>query len=887
MIRSSASLALGPRENADPEFKNLEHKIIPLAVRTPSPETPLTGVETKTAMEKRPNVSTVTNGSMVSREIISRDVSACLRVVYEIAKLYGFRPEANRKDFQSEMGSTFTHWVQGSCASGGWMKFVKYKLSAFFSAHTEQKTLPKRPFGSFRDDPKHLVGGRVGRFIDLLIKFRPNQRMSFLTSILRSKNGMPRPDSQQIRLKEAEAVQKLTSLVPDQRPKSIISWADLDERRVHPKVSTVLGREQFENQLRRTVVELFAGQRYSIEDRIRPFFPSTSANYQNSRRHAGTVGVLLEHPTLLDGLRKNGGYLHAEINKTGETEERREAAPLEELRITPKSKQEFDKAFSQLYWRIMKQAQMELPVVVPLGLAEPLKVRVITKGPPLLYTALKPLQRFMHSILRKHPCFTFIGEPVGDGTKLWHRLGADLKDNEVFVSADYEDSTNTLKSWVSNVIADEICNQVGIDGLEKTLFIDSLTGHTFLPPPHANPKTESEIKFNQMIAHAVADPQDRLPDEIVDKLIHQQHGQLMGSITSFPILCIANATICRWAMECAKGQPMKLNNMPLTINGDDAAFKTTEEGYAFWQRIAEYSGMKESIGKTFVSRFFVNINSTNFIYNRDNARPVSTRRMTYNEKGEDVEEFIVRYNPFHLVRYVNMGLLLGLKRSGGFDSRQETPYASLGSRYRALMEMAPLKCKEKISKMFFDHNRETIDGARLPYKIPEWLGGLGLTYPGDKYRPSRLDLQIAAAILCNWGRRKPRPLVQTGVQWKTWQLAQQRIPSSYPSSSRTHSGVDAYSSLAAAYCVDLLLDARTELDQIRVEEDTQWEAIEHNRKLWRPSRYQTGRLPKPVDVAQLTFQQTYPSTTPDPTYTSPSSRAIAASRHAFAVASLD
>jgi len=823
---------------------------------------------------------------MVSREETSRDVSACLRVVYEIVKLYGFRTRAKSQGFQSEMGNTLTHWVEGAEASGGWMPFVKYKLAAFFGAHTGQKTLPKRPFGSFQDDPKHLVGGRVGRFTLLLINCS-NQRMSFLTSILQSKKGMPRPNSQQIRRKEQEAVQKLTQLVPDHRPKSIISWADLDERNIHPKVSTTLGREQFENQLRRTVVELFAGQRYSIEDRIRPFFPSTSANYQNTRLHAGTVGVLLEHQTLLDGLRKQGGYLHAEINKTGETEERREAAPLEELRITPTTKQAFDKAFSQLYWRIMKAAQMEIPVVSPMGLAEPLKVRVITKGPPLLYTALKPLQRFMHSTLRKHPCFTFIGEPVDDGTKLWRRLGSTLKDNEVFVSVDYEDSTNTIKSWVSEVIADEICKQVGIQGLERTLFIDSLIGHTFLPAPHAEPKTENEIKFNQMLAHAVKNPQDRLPDEIVDKLIHQQHGQLMGSITSFPVLCIANAAICRWAMECAKGQPLKLNNMPLTVNGDDAAFRTTEQGYAYWQEIAAFSGMKESVGKTFVSRNFVNINSTNFLYNLENARPVATRRTTYNEKGEDVSEFITRYNPFHLVRYVNTGLLFGLKRSIGLNSREETPYGKLGSRYRALMEMAPLKCKGKVSKKFFEHNQELIDGSHLPYKIPEWLGGLGLTYPGDKYEPSRLDLQIASAILINWKRKKPRILGQTGVQWKTWQLAQQRIPSAYPSSSKNFEGVHKFSDLAAAYCVDLLLDSRTELDHIRIEaeEDEHWKDLKYNQKLWRPSHYK--RLPKPLDVSALSFQQTYNSATPDPTYTSPSSRATAATRHAAVLASLD
>ena len=47
--------------------------------------------------------------------------------------------------------------------------------------------------------------------------------------------------------------------------------------------------------------------------------------------------------------------------------------------------------------QVFQEALEEIPYAVPLGLSEPSKVRVITKGPPATYAILKPLQKFMHN----------------------------------------------------------------------------------------------------------------------------------------------------------------------------------------------------------------------------------------------------------------------------------------------------------------------------------------------------------------------------------------------------------------------------------------------------------------------------------------------------------
>lgn len=689
--------------------------------------------------------------------------------------------------------------------------------------------------------------------------------MSLLTSILQSKKGFPRPNKDSLKKAEAETVVKLTTKTGPQSAISIISWAD--ERSIHPKVETVLSKSTFDTQLRRSVHELLSGVRYTDADRFAPFFPSTSANYLRSRNEAGAVGAILSRPDLLKGLRRMGGYLHVDKVKE-EKEERRENAPSEEIRVTS-GIDAFTLAFRLLYSRILEAARHELPVVEPLGLAEPLKVRVITKGPPLLYFIMRQVWKKVHSALRRHRCFRLIGEPI-NSEYIWEMLGSRLKDDEVFVSGDYKDSTNNLHSWVSNVIGDEISKVIGLSSLEQTFFIDSLTGHLFLPE-ESDCKTD---KQREDLSFTRKNPGERIPDSILDLMKFQKEGQLMGSITSFVVLCIANFTICRWAMEVDKGKPMTAKTLPLMINGDDCGFKTGSKGYQYWQKIAKFSGMEESVGKTYVSREFINMNSMNFIYYPTEPEPVMTTRLVAAALTQlPITEVIFRFNPFHQVSYINMGLVRGLKRStvNGLNA-QERDLMTIGTHYREAQRLAPPHMRWMVDLEFVKQNFRTLKASRLPWRIPEWLGGLGLTGPGSP-SPSRLDRQIAARIVREWSRRRPIAMGRQSTPWQIWRLAQKSVPAGFSTFQGDLPGIEQYNHLISQKCVDLLFDSRYDLDDLLKEVDSETEKkrfLRHNERLWRPQ----GWLPPPLEESRLLFLPIRESAVPDPSFVASSSRPV-------------
>jgi hypothetical protein len=239
--------------------------------------------------------------------------------------------------------------------------------------------------------------------------------------------------------------------------------------------------------------------------------------------------------------------------------------------------------FIDLYLRIRDLAKEEIPLAKPLALAEALKTRVISKGPPFLYTVLKPLQVKLWSVLKSHPCFSLIGKPVDD-MYVQERMGAKLKDDQIFLSVDYTDATNEMYSWVSDVIVNEIVDCLSIPDDEAFMFKTALTGHI--------------LEYNGEVAK-------------------QERGQLMGSIVSFPILCIANAAICRMALEADQSRVFTLRDCPLAINGDDAIMKMTRKSVKIWETIGSYCGLSPSIGKVYESNRFLNINSTTYNYSSE------------------------------------------------------------------------------------------------------------------------------------------------------------------------------------------------------------------------------------------------------------------------------
>jgi hypothetical protein len=738
-----------------------------------------------------------------------REIVGCISILIELCIIFGLREK------QCKWEGTIRHWQDLVKATGGdWMKVAKYKLAAFFSAHNQQP-LPEPPF-KVKDCPKQLFGGAAGKWIALVVRRGKDDDiglMEFLTSILQSKKGMPRSDKSALRKAEEETIQKLTTWTKAARAIGLIDdWAEMDTS--HPKVEATLSQLTWELQIRRTVRELYHKATFTAEERVKAFFPSTSANYIRSRRNAGALGEILEHPTLLKGLRTDGGRLRVE-EEPGEMEEEGR----EEGRIyIPSDQREFDKSFETLWLRVLKEASTEQMFAQPVGLAEALKNRVITKGPPFVQTVLRALWKKMHSVLRKHRAFKLIGEPVSI-EYLTDVLGSWLPEGKSYLSGDYADATNGLRGWASECAADEISHMLNLHPVERRLLINSLTRHKLVSK-----------------------------DKGEDMAIDQVTGQLMGSITSFPILCIINAAGTRWAMEVEEDKPILLRDLKAMFNGDDVAAVCGPKGYRLWKTIQEFVGLKESLGKTYFSDRFVNINSTNFI--------TGPNYTFVNDVGK------VRTTPFALTKYINMGLLTGKKRSEASISLndEDDPYNRIGVQYRELIRNTPSGLIEKVHKTFLEHHGKLLAKARVPWYIPEWLGGLGLTGVGT---PSDLDLSIARRILLNWKEERPIQLGRKEATWKTWQLASKAVPKPNYTEDSTDPGIQEYNNLVAKKCIDLMFDGRTRLDtlmQAAAKGKTQ-RAMNHNAKLWNPKprgkKCVCRGIPQPLTKEELVFARKY------------------------------
>jgi hypothetical protein len=321
----------------------------------------------------------------------------------------------------------------------------------------------------------------------------------------------------------------------------------------------------------------------------------------------------------------------------------------------------------------------------------------------------------------------------------------------------------------------------------------------------------------------------------------------------------------------------------MLTNGDDVALKTTLQGYQYWQTITRSVGLKESVGKTFISNKFVQMNSMNYLYNEEGLR-------TGVNENLDVVNRPWRYRE---VKYINFGLVSGQKRSGIVSlNDQDDPTSTIGARYREMLRLAPSEMANEAHTQFIKYNETMLKRTGLPWYMPEWIGGLGLT--GLK-EPTILDRRIAVCILQNWKKKRPISLGQSEVAWQTWKVAETILPEAEETSDSEDPGVEERKQQMNYACVDLLFNSDYSLDDIYIgpkieaarlrQAETMCSkihnarfllkgackrcvqnaaskktgaAIFHNQSLWRPRK---GILPQPIDLERLPFLRKYETTT--------------------------
>jgi len=769
-------------------------------------------------------------------------------VIYALMRLFGFDDEGVKKK------GTYDHWIACARKVGCPVKFVKWKISAFYAFHksdlTETQQLPPSVLVKGEDNPGCLVGGRGYKFLCLMRNRDPLMWENFITSVLYSKKGMPRPYKKILEASARATFKTLTTKIPEVISNEfLVSWADAEK--LPHEVEYFLSQKSMTAQLQRTVREIFDEEKYLLADRIQPFFPSTSANYNRTRSQAGTLGEIFNHPTILQGLQSSepvikfiDGSKVSEVIDQPRTDQSFSSDP---YKNTTKVKRveyggvmvdlsDLEEKFAMLYHRMVGEALKEPPLVDLVMLPEALKVRGISKGPAFHYAVLKPLQKKLWSTMKKIHVFHLIGKPV-TADIVQERLGAKLGPGEKYLSVDYSDATNQMYSWVSEVIVREICVILDIVGDEARLVEESMT------------------------KHLITDPDDK------DHILPQNNGQLMGSIISFPILCIANAAICRWMLELSNLRKIPLRDANLAINGDDAVMRCTEEGRLLWEKIGSFCGLRPSVGKVYFSSRFLNINSTTYNYHQDGYESFTTKRLKYStdeDTGRVTQECKIthRMRHFELVKYVNLGLLFGLKRSGGkTELDTEMGGTTLGVCAQDLIASSPHYLHETLMSQYLWLNDKVLKTFAVPWFLPESLCGLGLPSVG-RFCPTKFDLQVARKIAENPDVFRV-PKLRTLVPWKVWNWASDQIPKFVSSAMMNIRDVDSVQRgisrkrIISLFCVASLFQAK--LDSIYSEggllEINQEKSLKYFRateRTWAKARKdQTIPLRGPIHIRKL------------------------------------
>jgi hypothetical protein len=624
---------------------------------------------------------------------------------------------------------------------------TKYKIAAY-AAYWTNTPLPPPPFPTELDSPQTLIGGRFYSFTNQYIFSRgrgDTTRLGFIQTLLQSKALMQRPDENMVRYAEIKTFEKLTrslvfrpettrmedgekqlepnhletanvqqdvgdgdlsgstnstdrkesekSLRPTNMsgttlPQSPNPTTRPDEREDHPHVADGPSDERkryIKRKLRDTVKGIFGNHYYTDANRISYSIPSSSSNYNSTRKMFGALGHLLPH---VRRLKLTGKTLCKFARKPAKVsfnrkEEDEIQAPDEEGEMYDIKVNDLSQAVYDFRKSVMEEACEEEPCAVPLGLSEPNKVRVITKGPPATYYILKALQLFMHNKMRKIKQFRLIGEQM-NAQVLEAMFGTTLENP--LLSGDYSDATNELESWVSEEITQQVIETLKLTDKEADLVRKSLTEHILVLK---DAKGKEEVLKEK-----------------------QKSGQLMGSILSFIWLCIANFALIWCAKEEDIEDDIEFEDLYCLINGDDCLFQIGKRGKSFWETYGNDMGLKPSIGKVYYTDEFCTLNSRMF----------------------KIEHGIWKEVPF-----IQSSLLTNVPKSVRLGTEKIIDpldrITDIADRaYWLLVNVHPT-FRQSLYKDFIENNKETLKSPLLngiDWFMPKWTSGLGMPELSDK-----------------------------------------------------------------------------------------------------------------------------------------------------------
>ncbi len=427
---------------------------------------------------------------------------------------------------------------------------------------------------------------------------------------------------------------------------------------------------------------------------------SESASFESSRKGGGQAGFI-RRQFELKGIRESEqlfsmtehsgptkGPAGVHFNQVSKTTARvGELQDLEEILDAEIAKARFN---VPIY-----RAQVE-------AVLEPFKVRTISKGESLPYYLAKRVQLVLHGAMRKMEPFRLIGRPL-DVPDLWEirrETEKYMDSSQEWLSIDYSAATDGLSARLSSEI---------MKTLLRTLFWE-------------NPSLY-RMMLGVLAPHEVHYPKVagvQLPPVL------QKNGQLMGSVLSFPILCLANLglylTVRRRLNEFA---PMKLMLKSVLVNGDDMLYIGSRAEWDLHKELGARIGLQMSPGKAYIHKRYANINSTSV----------------------DMDLSSLRSTPVE-IKFLNVGLMVGRhKVQGKVGSDEEDAKHPLTSVIDKVVEGSLPGKSAEIFKRYCSMNRKALaqeTKGRNLFLHPK-LGGFGVK-PIDGIETNITVKQLSLAL---------------------------------------------------------------------------------------------------------------------------------------------
>ena len=386
---------------------------------------------------------------------------------------------------------------------------------------------------------------------------------------------------------------------------------------------------------------------------------------------------------------------------------------------------------------------------------EPLKVRTVSKGPAVEYDGAKPWQKAIHTVMKGMPQYRLIGRParatdlmdVRDATVIFCRTHDLPMDEFQWLSVDYSSATDGIsKSASSAAMRGNLKFLSGTNPGYCRVLESTLAPHMIHYPLLKGKMREFDVDQLEALERdgivSYSEEKGRVKIQIRETM--QTNGQLMGSPTSFPVLCQINfvSVYTTWHLylsergwseeEIREVDLFKWCRRMCLINGDDLVYLGTPDHWRIHQKVGRRIGLEFSPGKAYSHKSYANINSTSY-------------------------EFPLLGTP-RVDHYLNAGLFymnhVSMSRVGAArsDNVEEAPATAV---INTLLRGCRPEMKIPILKRYLTLNRERINGETRGRNLflPTSVGGMGVDAPiGWRVVVNKVQREIASTVITRMGR---------------------------------------------------------------------------------------------------------------------------------------